>query len=177
MWLTLKYTPQPAFTFQYPAERRPTSPRFSRRAAAPGRTGHGGPDCIVCDQCAKACPTTSSPWGGTASQDRRSKSSTILTLICPRCSFCGAVRRGVSDQTDQGAHHERGLRARELQPRNTGSCAWTRCTTAWRSSNTHADFQPRRFLSLFESLASGLSPLASVVQFLNAVPVLEQPRS
>ena len=29
LWLTLKYTPQPAFTFQYPAERRP-----SRRASA-----------------------------------------------------------------------------------------------------------------------------------------------
>ena len=28
LWVTLKYTPQPAFTFQYPAERRPTSPRF-----------------------------------------------------------------------------------------------------------------------------------------------------
>ena len=28
MWLTLKYTPQPAFTFQYPAERRPVAPRF-----------------------------------------------------------------------------------------------------------------------------------------------------
>ena len=28
MWITLKYTPQPAFTFQYPAERRPTAPRF-----------------------------------------------------------------------------------------------------------------------------------------------------
>ena len=23
LWITLKYTPQPAFTFQYPAERRP----------------------------------------------------------------------------------------------------------------------------------------------------------
>ena len=28
LWLTLRYTPQPAFTFQYPAERRPVAPRF-----------------------------------------------------------------------------------------------------------------------------------------------------
>ena len=28
LWVTLKYTPQAAFTFQYPAERRPTAPRF-----------------------------------------------------------------------------------------------------------------------------------------------------
>ena len=27
LWLTMKYTPSPAFTFQYPAERRPTAPR------------------------------------------------------------------------------------------------------------------------------------------------------
>ena len=26
--VTLRYTPQPAFTFQYPAERRPVAPRF-----------------------------------------------------------------------------------------------------------------------------------------------------
>ena len=28
LWITLKYTPQPAFTFQDPAERRPVAPRF-----------------------------------------------------------------------------------------------------------------------------------------------------
>ena len=28
LWLTLRYTPQPAFTFQYPLERRPVAPRF-----------------------------------------------------------------------------------------------------------------------------------------------------
>jgi hypothetical protein len=28
LWVTLKYTPQPAFTFQYPSERRPVAPRF-----------------------------------------------------------------------------------------------------------------------------------------------------
>ena len=26
--VTLRYTPRPAFTFQYPAERRPVAPRF-----------------------------------------------------------------------------------------------------------------------------------------------------
>ena len=33
LWVTLRYTPQPAFTFQYPAERRPTAPRFRGHAA------------------------------------------------------------------------------------------------------------------------------------------------
>ena len=46
MWLTLKYTPQPAFTFQYPAERRPTAPRsppvVRRATGAVKRSGGGG---------------------------------------------------------------------------------------------------------------------------------------
>ena len=37
LWLTLKYTPQPAFTFQYPAERRPgTLSRGPRRGLCGG---------------------------------------------------------------------------------------------------------------------------------------------
>ena len=40
MWLTMKYTPQPAFTFQYPAERRPDGAAVPRRAPAADRAGH-----------------------------------------------------------------------------------------------------------------------------------------
>ena len=36
LWVTLKYTPQPAFTFQYPEERRPVAPRFQGGAAPAG---------------------------------------------------------------------------------------------------------------------------------------------
>src|SRR5258707_666285 len=45
MWVTMKYTPQPAFTFQYPAERRPTAPRFRgvlRLQVEPSRGSRGG---------------------------------------------------------------------------------------------------------------------------------------
>ena len=56
MWVTLKYTPQPAFTFQYPAERRATSPRFRGVLRLQTEPGTGAQTCIVCDQCAKACP-------------------------------------------------------------------------------------------------------------------------
>ena len=42
MWLTLKYTPQPAFTFQYPEERRPVAPRFRGVPAFAGRAGDRG---------------------------------------------------------------------------------------------------------------------------------------
>ncbi len=57
LWLTLKYTPQPAFTFQYPAERRPVSPRFRGVLRLQVEPQTGAQTCIVCDQCAKVCPT------------------------------------------------------------------------------------------------------------------------
>src|SRR5437870_12657704 len=56
LWLTLKYTPQPAFTFQYPAERRPTAPRFRGVLRLQTEPGPGAQTCLVCDQCVNACP-------------------------------------------------------------------------------------------------------------------------
>jgi len=47
MWVTLKYTPQPAFTFPYPAERRPTAPRFRgvlRLQVEPGTSPRARPE-------------------------------------------------------------------------------------------------------------------------------------
>src|SRR5437762_796948 len=64
LWVTLKYTPQPAFTFQYPAERRPTSPRFRGVLRLQTEPASGAQTCIVCDQCAKACPDDLIALGG-----------------------------------------------------------------------------------------------------------------
>ena len=52
MLVTLKYMPQPAFTFQYPAERRPVSPRFRGVLRLQVEPATGAQTCIVCDQCA-----------------------------------------------------------------------------------------------------------------------------
>jgi formate hydrogenlyase subunit 6/NADH:ubiquinone oxidoreductase subunit I len=59
----VEYTPQPAFTFQYPAERRPTA-ALPRRAPLQTEPGTGAQTCIVCDQCAKACPDDLIALGG-----------------------------------------------------------------------------------------------------------------
>ena len=56
LWLTLRYTPAPAFTFQYPAERRPVAPRFRGILRLQVEPETGAPTCIVCDQCARVCP-------------------------------------------------------------------------------------------------------------------------
>src|SRR5262249_56355508 len=64
LWLTLKYTPQPAFTFQYPAERRPVAPRFRGVLRLQVEPETGAATCIVGDQCAKVCPDHLIPLGG-----------------------------------------------------------------------------------------------------------------
>ena len=61
MWLTMKYTPQPAFTFQYPAERRPTAPRFRGVLRLQVEPASGA-------QTPRHAPTTSSPSAGTGSR-------------------------------------------------------------------------------------------------------------
>jgi formate hydrogenlyase subunit 6/NADH:ubiquinone oxidoreductase subunit I len=66
--VTLRNTPQPAFTFQYPAERRPVAPRFRGVLRLQVEPETGAQTCIVCDQCAKACPDE---------------------FNLSRCSFCG----------------------------------------------------------------------------------------
>ena len=89
MWVTLKYTPQPAFTFQYPAERRPTAPRFRGVLRLQVEPGTGAQTCIVCDQCAKACPDDLIALGGHREPGQKIKVLDYFDFNLSRCSFCG----------------------------------------------------------------------------------------
>ena len=89
LWLTLKYTPQPAFTFQYPAERRPTAPRFRGVLRLQIEPGTGAQTCIVCDQCAKACPDDLIALGGHREPGQKIKVLDYFDFNLSRCSFCG----------------------------------------------------------------------------------------
>ena len=89
MWLTLKYTPQPAFTFQYPAERRPTAPRFRGVLRLQTEPATGAQTCIVCDQCAKACPDDLIALGGHREPGQKIKILDYFDFNLSRCSFCG----------------------------------------------------------------------------------------
>ena len=89
LWLTLKYTPQPAFTFQYPAERRPTAPRFRGVLRLQTEPGTGAQTCIVCDQCAKACPDDLIALGGHREPGQKIKVLDYFDFNLSRCSFCG----------------------------------------------------------------------------------------
>ncbi|HKT81220.1 MAG TPA: NADH-quinone oxidoreductase subunit I [Vicinamibacterales bacterium] len=89
LWVTLKYTPQPAFTFQYPAERRPTAPRFRGVLRLQTEPGTGAQTCIVCDQCAKACPDDLIALGGHREPGAKIKVLDYFDFNLSRCSFCG----------------------------------------------------------------------------------------
>src|SRR5213595_3583377 len=91
LWVTLKYTPQPAFTFQYPAERRPTSPRFRGVLRLQTEPATGAQTCIVCDQCAKACPDDLIASAATASRASRSRSSITSTSISRAAASAGCA--------------------------------------------------------------------------------------
>jgi NADH-quinone oxidoreductase subunit B len=89
LWLTLKYTPQPAFTFQYPAERRPVAPRFRGVLRLQVEPESGAQTCIVCDQCAKACPDDLIALGGHREPGQKIKILDYFDFNLSRCSFCG----------------------------------------------------------------------------------------
>jgi NADH-quinone oxidoreductase subunit I len=89
MWLTLKYTPRPAFTFQYPAQRRPTAPRFRGVLRLQVEPGTGAQTCIVCDQCAKVCPDDLIALGGHREPGQKIKILDYFDFNLSRCSFCG----------------------------------------------------------------------------------------
>ncbi|PYR76003.1 MAG: NADH-quinone oxidoreductase [Acidobacteria bacterium] len=77
LWVTARYTPQPAFTFQYPAERRPVAPRFRGLLRLQVEPETGAATCIVCDQCARVCP------------DDLIEILDYFDFNLSRCSFCG----------------------------------------------------------------------------------------
>src|SRR5512142_1353082 len=89
LWVTLKYTPQPAFTFQYPLERRPVSPRFRGVLRLQTDPATGTAVCIVCDQCAKACPNSLLSLGGHREAGLKVKVLDYFDYNVSRCSFCG----------------------------------------------------------------------------------------
>jgi len=89
LWVTARYTPQPAFTFQYPAERRPVAPRFRGLLRLQVEPETGAATCIVCDQCARVCPDDLIALGGHREPGQKIKILDYFDFNLSRCSFCG----------------------------------------------------------------------------------------
>jgi len=87
--VTLRNTSQPAFTFQYPAERRPVAPRFRGVLRLQVEPETGAQTCIVCDQCAKVCPDELIVLGGHREVGQKIKILDYFDFNLSRCSFCG----------------------------------------------------------------------------------------
>src|SRR6266581_616263 len=108
LWITLKYTPQPAFTFQYPA--------VPRRATAADRAGHRGSDLHRLRSVRQSLSRR--PYRARRSSRARPKdqSARLFRFQPVALQLLRSVFRGLTHQANQGADHERGLRARQLQP-------------------------------------------------------------
>ena len=91
--VTLRYTPQPAFTFQYPAERRPVAPRFRGVLRLQVEPETGAQTCIVCDQCAKVCPDELILLGGHREPGHKIKVPTSSTSTCPAAASAACAPR------------------------------------------------------------------------------------
>jgi formate hydrogenlyase subunit 6/NADH:ubiquinone oxidoreductase subunit I len=89
LWLTLRYTPREKFTFQYPLERRPVAARFRGVLRLQADPATGAQVCIVCDQCAKACPDDLLSLGGHREPGQKIKTLDYFDFNLSRCSFCG----------------------------------------------------------------------------------------
>jgi NADH-quinone oxidoreductase subunit I len=87
--ITLKYTPAPAFTFQYPKERRPVAPRYRGVLRLQRDPATGAQVCIVCDQCSKACPDNLISLGGHREPGLKVKVLDYWDFNLSRCTFCG----------------------------------------------------------------------------------------
>ena len=139
--MTLKYTPQPAFTFQYPAERRPMAPRFRGVLRLQAEPETGAQTCIVCDQCAKVCPDDLIALGGHREPGQKIKILDYFDFNLSRCSFCGLCAEVCPTKPIKALIMSEDYELGSLQPRARFSGS-TRCTTASRSRAINdRDFQ------------------------------------
>jgi NADH-quinone oxidoreductase subunit I len=72
-----------------PGRAAPDRPALPRRAALQTEPGTGAQTCIVCDQCAKACPDDLIALGGHREPGTKIKVLDYFDFNLSRCSFCG----------------------------------------------------------------------------------------
>ena len=87
--ITIKYFFMPVVTVQYPREVLPMTPRFRGHIELVPDPETGGPLCIVCGMCQKACPSGCITVDGEKREGVKGKVLTKYILDFTRCSLCG----------------------------------------------------------------------------------------
>lgn len=87
--ITIKAFFQPVVTMQYPREYVKMTPRFRGHIDLVRDEETGGPKCIVCGMCQKACPSGCITLAGKKPEGSKKKVLTEYTLDFTKCSLCG----------------------------------------------------------------------------------------
>ncbi len=70
-------------TLNYPVDKKPMSSRFR------GMVDLKPPDCVICYQCIKICPTAALELDHKVLEDSKTKTITKFTFNAELCCFCG----------------------------------------------------------------------------------------
>lgn len=89
MSVTLKYLFQPVVTEQYPHVVPSIPDRFRGHIELVGDEETGGPLCIVCGMCQRACPSGCITVAGEKVEGVKGKVLTKYDLDFTKCSLCG----------------------------------------------------------------------------------------
>ena len=87
--ITIKEFVKPVVTVQYPRETIPMTPRYRGHIELVRDPESGGPKCIVCGMCQKACPSGCITVDGEKREGVKGKVLTLYRLDFTKCSLCG----------------------------------------------------------------------------------------
>lgn len=90
MGITFKYMLKPVVTVQYPHETLKMPERYRGHIDLVPDPETGGPLCIVCGMCEKACPSGCITVSGEKPEGEKKKILTRYILDFTRCSLCGS---------------------------------------------------------------------------------------
>ncbi len=87
--ITIREFVKPVVTVQYPRETIPMTPRYRGHIELVRDPESGGPKCIVCGMCQKACPSGCITVDGEKREGVKGKVLTLYRLDFTKCSLCG----------------------------------------------------------------------------------------
>lgn len=89
MAVTIRFFFRPVVTLQYPHQSVEMTPRFRGHIDLVLDERKGTNKCIVCNACAKACPSNCITLEGEKREGVKQKVLTVYQLDFSRCSLCG----------------------------------------------------------------------------------------